>query len=351
VKVSDFDYDLPPGRIAQEPAARRDGSRLLVLDRPSGHVDHRRFADLPDLLDPADLVVLNDTRVLPARLTGRKPTGGRVEILLLDRIDAAGGSSRWWCWLRASKTPGPGSRVDLGHGLTARLEERDGDRWRVTLEDTDGDPDARIELLGRPPLPPYIRRGPGDPRDSEDRRRYQTVYARRPGAVAAPTAGLHFSNETLERLESRGVRRAYVTLHVGLGTFQPVRVDEVENHPIHAEAYEVTQAAASAIAETRSRGGRIVAVGTTVTRVLEHRAAISGVTPGSGRCDLFIYPGFAFRVVDVLLTNFHLPRSTLVMLVSAFAGRERILAAYREAIEREYRFYSYGDAMVIGSFR
>jgi len=351
VKVSDFDYELPPERIAQEPAARRDGSRLLVLDRSSGRVDHRRFVDLPDLLEPADLVVLNDTRVLPARLAGRKPTGGRVEVLLLDRVDPAGGPSRWWCWLRASKTPAPGSTVDLGQGLKARLDGRDGERWRVTLEDEDGDPDAKIERLGRPPLPPYIRRAPGDPREPEDRRRYQTVYARRPGAVAAPTAGLHFSNETLERLKGRGVRLAYLTLHVGLGTFQPVRVDDVEDHPIHGEAFEITAAAATAIAETRSRGGRVVAVGTTVTRVLEHRASGAGVKPGSGRCDLFIYPGFEFRVVDVLLTNFHLPRSTLVMLVSAFAGRERILAAYREAIERQYRFYSYGDAMVIGSFR
>jgi S-adenosylmethionine:tRNA ribosyltransferase-isomerase len=347
VKVSDFDYDLPRERIAQRPASRRDGSRLLVLDRSSGHVEHRRFTDLPGLLDPDDLVVLNDTRVLPARLEGRKPTGGRVEILLLDRIDPSG----WWCWLRASKRPAPGSAVDLGHGLTARLEERLGDRWRVTLDDADGDPDAKIERLGRPPLPPYIRRAPGDPRDPEDRRRYQTVYARRPGAVAAPTAGLHFSNDTLGHLERRGVRLAYVTLHVGLGTFQPVRVADVEDHPIHDEAYEITEAAAAAISETRSRGGRIVAVGTTVTRVLEHRATAGEVIPGSGRCDLFIFPGFEFRMIDVLLTNFHLPRSTLLMLVSAFAGRERTLAAYREAIERDYRFYSYGDAMVIGSFR
>ncbi|MDX1390128.1 MAG: tRNA preQ1(34) S-adenosylmethionine ribosyltransferase-isomerase QueA [Acidobacteriota bacterium] len=347
MKVSDFDYELPGARIAQEPEPRRDASRLMVLDRVTGRVRHRVFTDLPEWVSAPDVVVLNDTRVLPARLTGKKPTGGRVELFLLER----NGDGRWWCLVRASKSTPPGTLVELGNGVRATIEARDDDRWLVVFETRSGNIDSEIERLGTPPLPPYIRREPDDPRGVEDRDRYQTIYARQPGAVAAPTAGLHFTRELLGRLEQRGVRLAWLTLHVGLGTFQPVRVEDVERHHLHAESYDLPEPTAAAIAETRERGGRVVAVGTTVTRVLESRADDGGrVRPGSGRCDLFIYPGHTFSVVDTLLTNFHLPRSTLLMLVCAFAGKTHTLDAYREAIERGYRFYSYGDAMVVGSF-
>ncbi len=347
MKVSDFDYELPEGRIAQEPAPRRDASRMMVLDRDTGGVEDRVFTDFPGLLSPGDLVVLNDTRVLPARLTGKKPTGGRIELFVLEPHDAG----RWWCLVRASKGARPGTAVDLGEGLHATIEERDDDRWLVTFESASGDVEAKMERLGRPPLPPYIQRETADPRGDDDRDRYQTIYARHSGAVAAPTAGLHFTHDLLKRVERCGVGLAWLTLHVGLGTFQPVRVDDVEDHRIHAESYDLPRRTAVAIDATRERGGRVVAVGTTVTRVLESCALGEGrVRAGSGRCELFIYPGFEFSVVDVLLTNFHLPRSTLLMLVCAFAGRARILDAYRQAIERGYRFYSYGDAMVIGSF-
>jgi S-adenosylmethionine:tRNA ribosyltransferase-isomerase len=350
VRVSDFDYALPEDRIAQVPLERRDASRLMVLGRESGSVKHRRFADLPDLLASDDLLVVNDTRVIPARLWARKATGGRVELLLLERLSARPGAFLWRCLVRASRSPKPGSTVEVGGGLSARLVERQDDAWVVELRDPAGNPDRAIDLLGQMPLPPYIRRAPDDARSGDDRERYQTVYARAPGAVAAPTAGLHFTPELIGRLGSRGIRQAVLTLHVGPGTFQPVRVEEVEEHRMHSEAFELPDGTAAAIDETRRRGGKVVAVGTTVVRVLEAMADDSGrVRPGSGRCELFIYPGFRFRVVDHMITNFHLPRSTLLMLVSAFAGRENVLSAYGEAVREGYRFYSYGDAMLLRS--
>ena len=341
--VADFDFELPESAIAQEPVAPRDASRLLVAGR-SGAPTHRAFSDLPDLLNPDDLVVVNDTRVLPARVEARRPSGGRVGLLLLD---PAGGDD-WWCLLKASRKPVEGERLDAGEGLEIEVRGRDAERFRVRLRAPDGRPLERLERIGRMPLPPYIRRVEGDPRDGSDRDRYQTVYARAPGAVAAPTAGLHFTPGLLDRLASRGVRVAPLTLHVGLGTFRPVRSGRVEDHEMHAERFDVPEATASAIAETRRRNGRVVAVGTTVVRTLEDRATGAGqVEPGAGTCALFITPGYRFRVVDAVVTNFHLPRSTLLMLVSAFAGRERVLDLYRVALDAGYRFYSYGDAMFL----
>ncbi|MCP3977940.1 MAG: tRNA preQ1(34) S-adenosylmethionine ribosyltransferase-isomerase QueA [bacterium] len=346
MNVSDFDYDVPEERIAQRPTAERSDSRLLTLDRDSGHVAHRRFAAITELLRPGDLLVVNDTRVLPARLFGRKPSGGRVELLLLSAREAP---DEWDCLIRASHPPAPGARVELGEGLVGEIVARDEETWRVRLEAREGEVAERIEHLGHMPLPPYIKRDAEAAPAAEDRERYQTVFARRSGAVAAPTAGLHFSEELLERVTERGVELARLTLHVGLGTFRPVRVERVEEHRMHSERFDLPPALAEAIERTRARGGRVVATGTTVVRVLEHRARGEGrVDPGDGSCALFITPGFRFRVVDALITNFHLPRSTLLMLVSAFAGREPLLAAYREAVEREYRFFSYGDAMFIG---
>jgi S-adenosylmethionine:tRNA ribosyltransferase-isomerase len=347
MKAGDFDYELPAEQIAQRPAAQRDGSRLLVLDRATGSVDHRRFDELATLLAAGDLLVLNDTRVRPARLVGRKPSGGRVELLLVERVEAAERHGVWRCLLKASRKPPAGGSLEFPEGVSGRVIERTNGEWLVRLECSDGALDERLELAGRPPLPPYIRRDTESP-DDEDRERYQTVYARRPGAIAAPTAGLHFTDELLADLAAVGVQQATVTLHVGLGTFQPVSVERVEDHRMHEESFELPPSTAQAVEETRRRGGRVVAVGTTVVRTLESCAIDGGGVSARGdRSALFIYPGFRFRVVDAMITNFHLPRSTLLMLVSAFAGRERVLATYREAVERGYRFYSYGDAMFI----
>jgi S-adenosylmethionine:tRNA ribosyltransferase-isomerase len=347
MNVADFDYDLPPGSIAQHPASRRDRSRLLVLDRGSGRVDHRRFDDLPRLLRPGDLLVLNDTRVLPARLLGHKSTGGRAELLLVERLSAAGRHAVWRCLIRAARSPAAGARIDLDGGATVEVLERGDAEWTVRLECAGGTIDDWLERFGRAPLPPYIRRGGSGP-DERDRERYQTVYATRPGAIAAPTAGLHFTPELLERSIEAGIERTSVTLHVGVGTFRPVTVERVEEHSMQDEWFDLPPAAARAVAAARRRGSRVVAVGTTVVRTLESCATPTGlVEPRRGRSGLFIYPGYRFTAVDAMITNFHLPRSTLLMLVSAFAGRERILAAYREALREGYRFYSYGDAMLI----
>jgi len=347
MKVDRFDYELPPRLIAQRPLARRDSSRLLVLDRTTGTTDHRRFDQLVQLVRRGDLLVLNDTRVVPARLVGRKATGGRVELLLVERLEATARGAVWRCWLKASRKPEPGSQLAFPEGLRATVLARAGADWRVGLECDEGPLDTRLEQAGWPPLPPYIRRDDDGP-DNEDRRRYQTVFARRPGAIAAPTAGLHFTESLLARLRDAGVEQAWLTLHVGLGTFQPVTVERVEDHRMHEERFDLPITAARAVAATRERGGRVIAVGTTVVRTLEQCAAGDGlVRAAGGRSALFIYPGFRFRVVDAMITNFHLPRSTLLMLVSAFAGRERVLAAYRSAVAEEYRFYSYGDAMWI----
>jgi len=338
VRLDDFDYDLPPGTIAQHPVVPRDRSRLMVLC--GSRIEHRRFEELAACLNPGDLLVVNDTKVIPARLIGEKPTGGRVELLLIERER----DSVWRAWLGGSRKPRAGSTIRFGAGLTAEVLARDERLWRVRFESTEGDVDKSLERAGTMPLPPYIERPPAG--NDADRERYQTIYAKRPGAVAAPTAGLHFTDRLLADLERRGIRRARLTLHVGPGTFQPVQVERVQDHVMHEERFELDESCAAAVRECRGRGGRVVAVGTTVTRVLEHCADEKReVAASRGATGLFVFPGYEFRCVDAMITNFHLPRSTLLMLVSAFGGRERILAAYRAAIDAGYRFYSYGDAM------
>jgi len=346
--TADFDYQLPERLIAQRPPERRGDSRLLLLDGASGERRDARFADLLDLLDPRDLLVFNDTRVIPARLRGHKASGGRVEVLV-ERIS---GEREALCHLRASKSPKAGSRLLLEGALEAEVSGREAALFRLRFA---GDVPLLqlLERHGHMPLPPYIQRTD----DATDLDRYQTVYARAPGAVAAPTAGLHFDDAMLAALDRRGIARAFVTLHVGAGTFQPVRVDDIASHRMHAEWLQVDRATCEAVAATRARGGRVVAVGTTVVRALESAAAASSAAgpaastaelrPHLGDTRLFITPGARFAVVDALLTNFHLPRSTLLMLVSAFAGRAAVLDAYRHAVAAEYRFFSYGDAMFL----
>lgn len=340
----DFSFDLPEALIAQEPLADRSASRLLVLDGATGATSHTEFRKLGDALRPGDLLVCNDTRVIPARLFGRKDSGGEVEILV-ERVLPDG---EVIAQVRASKRPKPGRRIhfddDRGGTVSAEvLAEEAGGFLRLAFAD-DLEVAALLDAVGHMPLPPYIRR----PDQEADRERYQTVFARRPGAVAAPTAGLHFTPELLAELSSRGVEQAYVTLHVGAGTFQPMRVSRIEEHRMHRERLEVSAEAADAIAACRERGGRVVAVGTTVVRTIESAAdAAGGVSPAMMETDIFIRPGHRFRVVDAMITNFHLPESTLLMLVSAFAGREHILAAYAEAVVERYRFFSYGDAMLL----
>ncbi len=333
---SDFYYELPPELIAQAPLAERRASRLLVLDGATGAITHRMFVDLPDLLRPGDLLVFNDTRVLPARVLARKPTGGRVE-LLLERVLAP---RRALVHLRASHKPPPGGAIELPGNARAHVVARVGELTEIEL---DLDVVPYLEAHGETPLPPYIARTP----DAGDRDRYQTVFARAPGAVAAPTAGLHFDTALLEALAARGVERTFVTLHVGAGTFAPVRTERIEDHELHAEWLEVSAETSAAVERCRARGGRVVAVGTTSVRALETAARGGPLVPFKGDSRLFIYPGFRFRVVDVMVTNFHLPESSLLMLVSAFAGREATLAAYRHAVAQRYRFFSYGDAMLV----
>lgn len=348
MNLDDFDYELPEDRIAQVPAARRDDARLLVLGRRSGAVRHAAFADLGAELRPGDLLVLNDTQVIPARLPGAKDTGGRVAMLLVERVGGDETEPMWRCLLDVSRPPRPGSILELPAGLRGEVVEKEAESWIVRLTHPTGDPFGVVLESGHLPLPPYIRREPDDARTALDRERYQTVFARIPGAVAAPTAGLHFSLAHIDALASGGIGLAYLTLHVGLGTFLPVRAARVEEHRMHAEPFAIPQATAEAVEKTRRAGGRVVAVGTTVVRTLESCATEGGyVLPGSGRSDLFIYPGFRFRVVDALVTNFHLPKTTLLLLVAAFAGRERVLAAYEEAVRERYRFFSYGDAMLV----
>ena len=345
--VSDFDFELPGDRIAQAPAADREAARLLVLDRGTGAVIHRIVADLPALLTSGDLLVVNDTRVFPARLLGRRvPSGGAVECLLLTRID----EERWDALMH------PGQKLRVGATVVFErkgvrlcgevLARRFHGRRTIRLWAEDGSPvDAAIDTLGHVPLPPYIKR----PDEPTDRARYQTVYATVRGSVAAPTAGLHLTDALLTRLRARGVEVARVTLHVGYGTFQPVRVDRVEEHRVESEPYDVPAVTAAMVNRALDEGRRVVAVGTTTTRTLETAARVgAGRLPaGKGVSDLYLYPGVRFQVAGALFTNFHLPRSSLLMLVSAFAGRERVLAAYAEALRRSYRFYSYGDAMLI----
>ena len=346
MKVSDFHYELPPELIAQRPLPERSASRLLALNGASGALQHLQFTDLPTCLNAGDLLVFNTTRVIPARLWGYKASGGRVEIL----IERVTGVDTALAHIRASKSPKPGTVIYL-----TPADGAEAGPWQLTVT---GREDALFRLqappgvalheilldIGHMPLPPYIERAD----EAADRDRYQTVFAERDGAVAAPTAGLHFTETLLQQVAEEGVERAAVTLHVGAGTFQPVRVEAVEDHHMHAEYLEVDDALCASVAATRARGGRVVAVGTTAVRSLESAACGQGlVAPLRGDTTIFIYPGYRFRVVDAMITNFHLPESTLLMLVSAFAGREHIAAAYREAIAQRYRFFSYGDAMFI----
>jgi S-adenosylmethionine:tRNA ribosyltransferase-isomerase len=346
VLVSLFDYPLPAERIAQ--AARpRGSSRLLVLDRKSGHVTHRRFEDFPELLQKGELLVRNDVRVRPARLYGRDTEGRLVEIFLL--LPAGSGTRRWQALAKPGRRARPGRLIRFEDGVSADVEEaRDGKRIVLFNRDVD---DALLERIGRTPLPPYIRREPGAPDRDEDRAAYQTVFAREPLAVAAPTAGLHFTDETLTRILARGVSISDLTLAVGSGSFKPVTAQDTAGHVLDPEEVQLPASTDRAVERARQEGRRVVAVGTTVTRALEAAALLTGESnPTAERrfaTDLFITPGFEFRAVDALLTNFHLPRSTLLMLVCAFAGRENVLAAYQEAIRQGYLFYSFGDAMFI----
>lgn len=335
MRKSDFSYDLPGDLIALTPLARRSASRMLYLDGDTGRTRDLGFADLPDLLEAGDLLVLNDTRVMPARLYGRKASGGRVEILI-ERILAP---RLALAHVRASKAPKAGAVLTLDGGFSVRVEGREEDLF--TLAFCDDSVEAVLAAVGHVPLPPYIDRLD----DETDRDRYQTVFAKELGAVAAPTAGLHFDTETLGRIAAKGVATAFVTLHVGSGTFQPIRADDLSAHRMHREWVRVPPATVQAIAETRAGGGRVIAVGTTVVRSLETAAAAGTLRAFTGETDLFITPGFRFRVVDALVTNFHLPESTLLCLVCAFAGYEPVMAAYRHAVAARYRFFSYGDAM------
>lgn len=340
MQLEDFDYNLPPELIAQTPLPRRDESRLLVLKRQTGVIEHRVFRDLPSYLRSGDVLVLNDTRVLPARLIGRRArTGGRVEALLLREV----GPDEWEVLVKPGRRCPEGEELIFGEGkLTARVLSRTPEGGRiVSFSAAGGSFREVLDKVGRVPLPPYIHG------ELEDENRYQTVYARHPGSAAAPTAGLHFTPDLLARIKEQGVEITYLTLHVGLGTFRPVREERIEEHRMHAELYTVTPEAASCINAAKSQGRRVVAVGTTVVRTLETAGRNGRVEAGSQWTDLFIYPGFEFKIVDALVTNFHLPKSTLLMLVSAFAGRERILGAYEEAVRRRYRFFSFGDAMLI----
>jgi S-adenosylmethionine:tRNA ribosyltransferase-isomerase len=338
LRKSDFSYSLPPELIAQAPLSERAASRLLCLDGRSGGIDDRLFSDLPQLLRAGDLLVFNDTRVIPARLFGTKDSGGRIELLVERVLDG----SRVLAQCRASKSPKPGQTLHFGHGVQARTGARHGEFYEIEFDGQEPLP-ALLERIGHIPLPPYIERADV----AADRERYQTVYARTPGAVAAPTAGLHFDSAMLARLDAMGVERAFVTLHVGAGTFQPLRVDEIAQHRMHAEWLDVPAATAARVNTAKSDGRRVIAVGTTVVRALETASGEAGVRPFAGETGIFIYPGYRFRAVDALVTNFHLPESTLLMLVCAFAGTEHVLAAYRHAVRERYRFFSYGDAMFV----
>jgi S-adenosylmethionine:tRNA ribosyltransferase-isomerase len=337
VRTADFDYELPPELIAQHPPPERDAGRMLVLD--SSGLRHRTVRDLPEYLDAGDMLVLNDSRVLPARLMGRRRDGGEAEVLLLRLLPE--GTHRWEALIRPARRLEAGSQVHFENSaLAVSVEGRDGETATVRLNGV-VDPLVEVRRIGQMPTPPYIKER------LQDRERYQTVYARAEGSAAAPTAGLHFTPELLAALGDRGVAVTFVTLHVGLDTFRPVRVEDPAEHRIHREWYCIDDDSARAINEARRLGKRVIAVGTTSVRVLESAAADDGVAAGEGWTGLFILPGYRFRVVDAMLTNFHLPKSTLLMLVSAFAGRDRILAAYAQAIERRYRFYSFGDCMLI----
>jgi S-adenosylmethionine:tRNA ribosyltransferase-isomerase len=340
--VKDFSYHLPDELIARHPASERDASRLMILGRDSGCISEAVFSGLASFLDSGDVLVLNDTRVLPARLLGCKDSGGRAEIFLVRRVAAP--VERWACLLRASKKFREGQNIQLSGEMTATVCERiDSESWLVDF--LGNEPfEGWLEREGHVPLPPYLQR----PDEADDRNRYQTVFAREPGAVAAPTAGLHFTPRLLEQLSDAGIVISRLTLHTGLGTFQPVRVERVADHTIHRESFSLPAETVKSIQAAKSRGNRVVAVGTTTARTLEYCCDSTGeLRPQDDEADIFIYPGYRFKVVDALITNFHLPESTLLMLVSAFAGHDHVMNAYSEAVSRRFRFYSYGDAMLI----
>ena len=343
MKTSDFYFDLPPELIAQTPLERRDASRLLALDKATGATRHLHFYDLPSLLHPGDCLVLNDSRVLPARLIGKRTGGGACEVLLLiDRGDKV-----WECLVRPGKKLRPGAKVTFGDGeLSAQVVGEEAGGNRLVRFDYDGIFLETLERLGKMPLPPYIKA------ELEDSERYQTVYSKVVGSAAAPTAGLHFTPELLGQVQTMGVRVCYVTLHVGLGTFRPVKEEEITDHDMHSEYCVIPQETADMVNETKRRGGRVICVGTTSCRTIESWSDEDGTLKASaGWTNIFIYPGYRFKVLDGLITNFHLPESTLVMLVSALAGREYVLAAYGEAVRERYRFFSFGDAMFIGDLK
>ncbi len=339
MKTHDFYYELPEELIAQTPLERRDASRLMVLDRQTGEVTHKHFYDILDYLNPGDCLVMNDSRVLPARLLGHRPTGGAVEVLLLRDL----GDNHWECLCKPGRKMQPGSTVTFGDGeLTATVKEVREDGNRVVEFHCEGIFLEVLERLGKMPLPPYIKA------ELEDQERYQTVYSREIGSAAAPTAGLHFTNELLDKIREKGVKTAFVTLHVGLGTFRPVKAEEITDHHMHSELCMMNEETAAVLNETRRQGGRIICVGTTSCRTLESLVNDDGSFEAKTRwTDIFIYPGYIFKAMDGLITNFHLPESTLVMLVSAFVGREHVLNAYRQAVAERYRFFSFGDAMLI----
>ncbi len=338
MKKSDFNYHLPDSLIAQKPLTERTASRLLHLNRVSGTIKDSQFSDFLDLLNANDLVVFNDTKVIPARLYGHKVSGGKIEILI-ERIE---GEHQALAHIKASKSPKPDSLINLDGGAVCRVIERENDLFRLQFETEQTLLDLLADI-GHIPLPPYIERAD----DSDDLERYQTVFAKQAGAVAAPTAGLHFDQAALDKLDAKGIAKAFVTLHVGSGTFQPVRADDLADHVMHKEFYQVSQATVDAVQQARARGGRVVAIGTTAVRALESASRSGNLQAGFGDTDLFITPGYQFKSVDAMLTNFHLPESTLLMLISAFAGYDAVMQAYQHAIQQQYRFFSYGDAMVI----
>lgn len=354
--LESYDYHLPRRCIAQHPTARRDESRLLVLDRNSGCIDHKRFHDIYNLINPGDLLVVNDTKVFPARLKGKKASGGKVEVFLLElprkHTETEGNKEtetmRATALLKSSKRPRPGTDIHISPELSCSvISLLQGGKAEIALRfPPEYELDDLFQSTGQVPLPPYIERSEGT--TTQDRERYQTVYASRPGAVAAPTAGLHFTPSLLKKLEQNRISRATITLHVGYGTFAPVRTEQILEHSIHGEYVHISDETVSLINQTKQRGGKIWAVGTTTVRALEFCAEQNSLQNGiGGWCDLYITPGYRFKVIDRLITNFHLPRSSLLFLVSAFCGRNRLLDTYKEAIEHNYRFYSYGDAMVI----
>jgi len=334
MKTSDYDYPLPDGKIAYRPLDERQNSKLMLLTREDRGIEHRRFYELPELLRRGDLLIFNNTKVIPARLYGKKKSGSRIEILLLEKLD----ERIWKCLAR-----GPKNNMEVGFegGLTSNLINAGEGQWQIKFSENI---EGYLDRIGNMPLPPYIKREP----DESDKATYQTVYAQKEGAVAAPTAGLHFTRGLIEEIEQRGIETGYVTLHVGVGTFMPVKTENISAHMMHSEYIEVPERTCGVINKAKEEGRRVIAVGTTVVRTLESSVDGAGkVMPASGMTELFITPGFEFKAVDAVITNFHLPRSTLLMLVSAFAGREFILSAYRQAIEKDYRFLSYGDAMFI----